>query len=309
MKKEQYIILAGTDKAGTTAIFKYLEEHPSICGSFIKQTYYFHDDNVTSTKSSYRFDENDPSYHLFFRDCKETAIYKMESAPSYMYSTGSAKRIKEYLKDAEVKILFVLREPVSRFQSWYNYDKQIGLIDEQMTFEEYFNKNFNNQSDEKRFSRLEFGLYSKYMQAYFDLFGKENVYVYYYEHLKKDARAFMQQMSSDLSIESNFYDDYEFKYFNKTVKYKNQQVSNLFFTLRQFAVTHIYGNRFLSALFYIPKKILIALHRKANATEVKEQGFDTNIETQLDQYYKDERQKIANLIDSPSPWLEEPAKV
>ena len=308
MKKEQYIILAGTDKSGTTAIFKYLEEHPSICGSFIKQTYYFHDDNVTSTKSSYRFEKDKPAYHHFFRDCKETAVYKMESAPSYMYSAGSAKRIKEYLKDADVKILFVLREPVSRFNSWYNYDKQIGLIDEQMTFEEYFTKNINNQSDEKCYNRLEFGLYSKYMQAYFDLFGKENVLVYYYENLKTDASGFMQQMSSDLNIEPSFYENYEFKYFNKTVKYKNQKVSNLFLSLRQFAVKYIYKNKILSALFYIPKKILIALHRR-NATDVKKQGTNTNIEQQLNNYYKNERQLIANLIDSPSPWLKETAKV
>ena len=78
----QYLIIAGTHKAGTTALYDMLSNHPMICKSNYKETRFFLDENYTINFRSvedYRL-----GYHLYYKlfscDLNDGKVY-LEATP------------------------------------------------------------------------------------------------------------------------------------------------------------------------------------------------------------------------------------
>ena len=116
-------ITIGAAKAGTTALYQYLAEHPQVFMSPTKETNYF----------AYGLDKQghllygDPEYHRFgvrswsdygalFTNADD-AVAIGEVSPIYLECPQAAARIRERLPD--VRIICGLREPVDRAYSDY----------------------------------------------------------------------------------------------------------------------------------------------------------------------------------------------
>ena len=112
-------IVAGVQKAGTTALSAMLCTHPSISFSKNKEAHFF--DNLKRYKlgiSEYlhNFHEWDAS-----RVGASLPLYG-ESTPYYLASRDACRRISETIP--EVKLVVLLREPVSRAHSEYQMKKR-----------------------------------------------------------------------------------------------------------------------------------------------------------------------------------------
>lgn len=170
----------GTGKAATTWIHQCLKEHPDVCFSEPKETYFFHKNN-SPTKY----------INSHYKHCSEKSI-KGEFSNRYMYDEQALKKIhKLYPK---VKILISLRDPVDRAISLYYYRKS---------------KRPNMPELEdiiERKSRpfLEEGLYGKYIKKVFNIFPKENVHIIFYKDIKEDPKKVVSGLYSFLNIDENF---------------------------------------------------------------------------------------------------------
>ena len=127
-------IIIGAAKAGTTSLYALLDRHPDIFMPTPKEPEFFARDD--------RYADGIDRYAELFADA---APHQKVGEASTIYSLApffgqTAQRIKTHLPD--VKLIYVMREPVSRAYSFYvqlikNYQNVTGDHNVHRTFEEF----------------------------------------------------------------------------------------------------------------------------------------------------------------------------
>ena len=107
------IILAGAPKCGTTSVFDYLNGHPEICASSVKETYYLMDEDY-SLAGEYNIHEHGlKGYEHYFSHCRSAAgKLRLEATPDYLYQMTPLKEIPKWPETP--KLFFGLRKPEDR---------------------------------------------------------------------------------------------------------------------------------------------------------------------------------------------------
>lgn len=107
-------LIVGAQKAGTTSLYAYLRQHPTIVGAVPKEVHFFdleenYEKGAAWYESAFRAGFSLFGKRLFF-----------EATPSYLYHKQAAERIFQYRPD--LKIIVLLREPAERaYSSWNMY--------------------------------------------------------------------------------------------------------------------------------------------------------------------------------------------
>ena len=196
------IFIVGAPKAGTTSLHYYLNEHPEILMSSVKEPDFFSDKEIVDQGLYYGTSRINTSqkYHNLFQD-KEAAKIFGESSVSYLFYPEVPKRIKEYNTDA--KIIIMLRNPVDRAFSHYLMDFRLGLISDR--FEDIFNK-----KEGLKFQQyFLLGNYYSQVKRYYDEFSKENVHIIWYSDFKKDAEKEIQKVFKFIGIDLDYKVNFE----------------------------------------------------------------------------------------------------
>jgi hypothetical protein len=219
----------GAPKAGTTSLYHYLDQHPDIYMSPVKEPNYFaaeiRYENVKERPAGTEFDQralreylsgpmsekrfggiitewND--YLKLFRDVKgEKAIG--EASVCYLWSKTAAQNIHANIPDA--KIIIILRDPVDRAFSQYLQSLTMGRT--RNSFRWYVEtclRQRDGQLDEFRFC-LELGEYSEGIQRYLDQFPRENVHIVYYEDYQKRQAQVLAATFRFLGVDPSFVPD------------------------------------------------------------------------------------------------------
>lgn len=286
----RFVIIAGATKSGTTSLFNYLSDHPEVCPASFKETRYFLNANYPIKRMGSGGDYSISEYIDFF-NC-ENHQFKLEGTPDYLYSDSTAQIIRYTLREEDVKIVFILRNPIDRFISWYKFAMQNGKIDTSTTLQDFIKENEQaiGQSSAPQHQRaLEQGLYSKYLQNYFDVFGIDKIKIIYFSDLINQPNSTLREISLFMGIEPSFYDVYETIQFNKTVLRKNPKAHGYYKKIK----------RNLRELFRSPKmrkplkkigKIIDRLYSKINSNTVENEKFELEdkIYKQINGFYSDE---------------------
>src|SRR5436190_2707494 len=130
--KTEFLIIGGTTKAATTSLYFYLKEHPQVCVASMKETRFFLDKNYP-LDIHLTIEKGISNYYDYFKKAENKL--KIDITPDYLYCENTALSIKENLKN--VKLVFILREPVSRMVSWYKFAMQNGFLHQHCLFQEY----------------------------------------------------------------------------------------------------------------------------------------------------------------------------
>lgn len=107
-------LIIGAQKAGTTALFNLLAQHPQILAPKVKEINYFQDDN------NYR--KGVDWYHAHFPVPEEFRADQItfEATPGYLYRMPVPERI--FLYNRAIKLIILVRNPVDRaYSSWNMY--------------------------------------------------------------------------------------------------------------------------------------------------------------------------------------------
>jgi hypothetical protein len=111
-------VIAGVQKAGTSALEKYLREHPQLCFPDIKELHFFDDERAFATaQPDYQ------SYHAHFHTRPDHLLLG-EATPIYAYWHDAPRRIWQY--NPAMKLIVVLRNPIDRAYSHWNMERQRG---------------------------------------------------------------------------------------------------------------------------------------------------------------------------------------
>ncbi|MBX9850835.1 MAG: sulfotransferase domain-containing protein [Cytophagaceae bacterium] len=121
MKKVNVLII-GAGRSGTTSLYHYMKDHNDICFSSIKEVHFF------SIKDLYKRGEE--YYHYFFNNPGKKIL---ASADTYLLVDKKApKKIFSY--NPEMKIVVLLRDPVDRAYSSYQYSINNGYENKNTDF-------------------------------------------------------------------------------------------------------------------------------------------------------------------------------
>ena len=298
-----YLIVGGTTKAATTSLFAYLTDHPAICAATYKETRFFLSSDYP-LPSKYRYKGEVEEYTSLFPNCDETQL-RMESTPDYLYCEKACERIAEFLPHA--KLVFSLREPISRLISWYRFAKQIGKLPETLSFDAYVELLFSAlgssaENEEQHLQALRQGGYALYLERYFNQFGPTRIYVLFYEELAAEPVRVMADLSDFAGIDAGFYKDYAFKVTNRTEKMRNSGLHRKYrdfrFRLRRWTHDKPIIHNPLRAI----RRTVEPLYLRLN-TQVDEK-IQISEETQhrLVDYYQCDIEALSTLIGKPLPW-------
>ncbi len=111
------LLIAGVAYGGTSSLFTYLAAHPDICASRVKETHFFYPIMAGGSLPAVQ------EYARHFPHCDKQR-YVMEAGPGYLYGSGELARLIHDLL-GEVRLLFILRDPVSMLYSYFKYHNKI----------------------------------------------------------------------------------------------------------------------------------------------------------------------------------------
>ncbi len=206
-------MIGGAPKAGTTSLFNYLAAHPEINASRLKETRYFLDPDYPLPDFA---KETGDSYAAYF-DAANTGAW-LESTPLYMYSPGTPDRVRKTLGEG-VHWVFILRDPVERFLSWYHYAREIGWLDQSVSLETFARRQLDREACDGRslvYAGLKHGLYAQHLQPFMESFGTERVAIVWFEELKSGPAAVLDDICADLDLDATFYSNFEWPVHNAT---------------------------------------------------------------------------------------------
>ncbi|NJK48126.1 sulfotransferase [Candidatus Gracilibacteria bacterium] len=195
MKLPNFLIV-GVQKAGTTSIYNYLNEHPQVYMSPIKETNFLAKDWETidpelDKKQKTRTFEQ---YCLLFQNVKDE-IAIGEASPNYLFHyQTSANRIQRYVPNA--KLIAILRDPAERAYSDYLMHVRdcVGYrsLSEQIKY-----------SAHKSFM-LRKGFYYEPLKHYINTFGKQQIKIYLYKDLCQSPFDFMKSIYQFIGVKDSF---------------------------------------------------------------------------------------------------------
>lgn len=314
----QYLIVGGTTKAATTSLFTYLADHPTVCAASYKETRFFLDKRYP-LPSKYRYNADLEAYNLLFSECSENQL-RLESTPDYLYCPSACERIATLLPKA--KLVFSLREPISRLISWYRFAKQIGKLPKSIGFDDYIDLQFNiatskipketidqkdmnhekNITHEQHLQTLRQGCYAAYLKQYFKHFGRERIHTLFYEELGTQPLNVLDDVCHFAGIDRSFYKDYEFKVTNRTETMRNAEIHQKYrsfrFQARQWTHNRPLIHRFLRGI----KRAIEPLYLQLNTRPNESVSISEKTQRRLMDYYKHDVLKLTELIGRQPPW-------
>lgn len=202
--------IIGAQKAGTTSLCRYLQEHPQVYMSSIFEPGFFAfegeeinfcgpgDERISNRVIT----DLDRYRKLFENVTHETAIG--EGTTLYLQSSKAANRIAHYVPDA--KIIVILRNPVDRAYSAFMHLKRDNL--EKFQIEDFSKALLEEEERIKnnwgylwRYKSM--SLYSKALQRYYENFPSNQIKVYLYEDFNNNPHEFLKDIYRFLNVDEH----------------------------------------------------------------------------------------------------------
>jgi len=200
-------IVIGAAKAGTTALYWYLADHPQICMSRLKETNYF----------AYGLDESghwlygDPELHRFpvtsreeyeasFEDAGD-ALAVGEASPIYLECPQAASRIADAIPAA--RIICGLREPVDRAYS----DYLMYLRSRGRAFDPARELTPSAAWAQPDSHWMQISLYHDALSRFLDRFPRSQVHIFLFDDLRADQTGLVRAVYEFLGVDPSFVPD------------------------------------------------------------------------------------------------------
>jgi hypothetical protein len=303
----KFLIIAGTSKAGTTSVFNYLAKHPKISPSE-KETRFFLDLNYP-LPSKWRHGRDDlERYFSQFKNLTDSGEkWRFEATPDYLYSPNTARVIQDSL--GCVRLIFILREPVSRLRSFYRFGQSMGVVPGECSFDQYVerqrgicSRNLTEGDLHPAWQALPHGRYSTYLKQFLEVFARVDVHVAFYEDLAIAPEKVMKSICQFAGIEEQYFDNYVFKVTNKGVTVRNVSVHNVYWRGKQSLRSRLSDNPTTRAMLRRLGRVVDFVYSKANVTETSRITMSRATEEFLGDYYRDEGTHLRDLLGLEVPW-------
>ena len=172
-------IYIGPDKAGSSWLHEVLIRHPAIFMPEAKDLYFF----------DRYYDRGLAWYLRQFSTAEEQHRVVGEVCQDYLFHPAAPVRIAESLGD-DVRFMVTLRDPADRAFSSYLYMLKHGIYPGSFL-----------EALRVRPELVEHGRYATRLQRFFDIFGRDSVYVAVFDDLADDPQRFIDNLLSWLQVD------------------------------------------------------------------------------------------------------------
>jgi hypothetical protein len=289
-------VIAGVNKAGTTSLFVSLSEHPDIAPSAVKETRFF---------LPARYGEPvgpAPEYDAYFADAAGSV--RLEATPSLVYGGAAvAAVVDEVLTDA--RVIVVLREPVKRTISFFEYQKTRLRIPADMRIEDYLAHAdslgpdaFGDPENERWFA-VGGSRYADFLPAWIEQFG-DRLRVIAFEDATADPAAVLTDTITWLGLDPGRLPADALSSENRTMAYKSKGFQR---------VALGFNDRFERVLRRYPgvKRRMRALYFRVNGRAAGSEIGDA-VRADLAARFEEPNARLYQLLSSAGlsvpPWLD-----
>ena len=273
---EFYIV--GAPRSGTTFMFDYLGMHPQVFVPERKEPTFFAPDlDSGSYLESLTFMRDRGEYLALFAGARDDQV-SGEASTWYLYSTESARRIKEARPDA--RIIAMLRHPVQMLYSlhgrrFYAGSEDLPNFADALDAEADRREGRRIPKRARNVKSLQYravGRYAEQLQRYLDVFGRDRVHVVVFDDFTADPPSAYRDVLRFLSIDESFEPDFDVV--NAGAARRSQRLQR--FLLRPGIIR--------AARFLIPPRFRPAVGRtwdRINSREEKREPLDPNVAAAL----------------------------
>ena len=286
------LIIAGTNKSGTTSLFRYLAAHPDVCPSGIKEIRHF------TRNADPLAPEPLQQYSEQFAACAGQSV-RLEASPDYLSGGRDvAEAVRQLLPD--VKLVFILREPAGRLVSGYRRRKS---RDEKtlrgLDLQGYIDGLVRAAEAGSLPADIQSVCYAALLREWLAVFPVEQIAVRFFDDLKSDSSAFVTDLCEFAGIDPAFYAGYEFSIENRTRQVRFRLVHKLVHKLNMAAEPLL--NRFPAL-----RRMLRGMYNTVN-TSAGGQGAEAADLGALQAVLADDRASLKQLLADNYPGLQLPA--
>ncbi len=199
------LFVVGAMKAGSSAVHDVLSRHPHVFMSKVKEPKYYAFLDETRKFHGPLDPDNDrywvdpDRYRTLFPREAASRAYAGESSTIYLYSPTAARRISEAVPSA--RIIAVLRNPVDRAYSHFNFVRQRGLEPEAA-----FRRALDLEEDRtargwgSTWHYKKMGIYADQIERYFEVLPRQQIFIALYDDLQADSLGFYRRLFDFLEL-------------------------------------------------------------------------------------------------------------
>ena len=197
------LFIIGAAKAGTTALYDYLGQHPQVFLSPVKEPMFYSREDYYAKGLDWYEDE--------YFEGAEIYPVRAEATPHYLYwSEKVAPRIKNIYGERPVKFIVSFRDPVSRAYSWYwnmvregreDLDFDEALQVEGLRLEQNHHELYERGSMVYGYSAG--SRYATLLRPYLNLYPMENFFFVFQDDLRSRVNETCEEIFEFLGLESS----------------------------------------------------------------------------------------------------------
>jgi Sulfotransferase domain len=275
------LFIPGVEKGGTASLWQYLDAHPDVFMSKVKEPSFFTTDRHEAAKT-------EGSYLSLFEGRWER--WRGEASVKYFYDELAPGRIDGTVPGA--RILIILRNPVERAYSAYwgtvrsGYERR--SFREAVEIELAGGPAFDAENPRKAYVRRSY--YREPVERFLSTFG-ERVRVLFLEELREDPRGEMGAVYAFLGIDPAVADRIEVDVHNTFWAPRNRLV--------ELAMSSVRARRIARAI--VPDAVHARLDRYVTVRGQKPE-LDEDVRQRLEVLFEAERPALESLLSRRLPW-------
>lgn len=218
MRKPDFFII-GKPKSGTTALYQFLQQHPQVFMSEVKEPQFFDHDRAEEVRACHSGSPHEDRYRQaacryaterdylrLFERARDGQVAG-EASPSYIESAVAADAIHQFNPDARIIVLF--REPVSFLQSVFYQNKRT-LNEDADSLETAMDLEADRKAGRKLPKQIDWPgrvfyseriKYAEQLERFLAFFPRQQISVFLYEDFRKDNAATVREIAGFLGID------------------------------------------------------------------------------------------------------------
>ncbi len=282
-------VIVGIQKARITSFYDWLGQHPDVYAPKDAKDYHFFSNDEYYNRGYENLLSRYPDYN------NERIVLHAGVNYSFFHSY-TYQRLHEY--NPNLKVIIILRNPVDRAISAYNYFKRLNPEERDITNvfnrdEELELKGYHNQGN---FTYLNHGYYSSQIKVLYKLFPQKHIKNIFFEDLLNRKRIVYQEVLAFLGVKNEFLPD--FKHENVSGSARLNIINKVLWNpalkgnLKKIIPYHLILNEdFRGGIFKILNKINTS---KRNTVEPEQNDL---LKKELNKIYKTEVDDLSELLN------------
>jgi hypothetical protein len=218
-------IIAGVNKAGTTSLFVSLSEHPDVVASAIKETRYF-----LPARYGHPLESGDV-WERYFATAPDRPV-RLEATPSYFYGGAAVARAMVDVLERP-RIVVVLREPVARAISFFEYQKVRLRFPPELTLDEYLAEAdalgdaVGRTPETEKFMAVPGGRYADWLPEWWEVLGRDAVKLVWFEELVTDGADVVGDVAGWLGLDPEQLPEAGLRSENRTTAFRHARLQRI----------------------------------------------------------------------------------